>query len=111
MIACPGSQGGGDASLEWNTDARLDLKTGTALQFNTKSSSAPSTDACPKQVLLCFCKCTFGIKLNGSTVALIDAPGTVEDRSALGNVELRCVGLGSSDHHAGAANKANRDKW
>lgn len=52
---------------------------------------------------------TFSVKLNGVTVGLTEAPGTVEDRSSLHYVDLRCVGLGSSDHHARAAHKAKRD--
>lgn len=52
---------------------------------------------------------TFSIKLNGVTVGLTEAPGTVEDGSSLCNVGLRRVGLGSSDHHTGAADRAERD--
>lgn len=53
-------------------------------------------------------KFTFGVKLDGVTVGLTDAPRAVEDRSSLCNVDLRRVGLGSSDHHAGAADKAKK---
>lgn len=52
---------------------------------------------------------TFGIKVDGVTVGLPEAPGTVEDGSSLCNVGLRRVGLGGADHHAGAADKAEGD--
>lgn len=54
-------------------------------------------------------KLTFSIELDGVTVAPTGAPRAVEDRSSLGNLRLRRVGLGRSDHHARAANGAKRD--
>lgn len=58
---------------------------------------------------MCFSVFTFSIKLDGVTVGLTEAPGTVEDGSSLCHVGLRRVGLGGADHHARAADKAERD--
>lgn len=58
---------------------------------------------------MCFSVFTFGIKLDGVTVGLLEAPGTVEDGSSLCNVGLRRVGLGGANHHARAADKAEGD--
>lgn len=51
---------------------------------------------------------TFGVKLNGMTVRPAEAPRTVEDGSALFNVDLPRFGLGSSDHHTGTADRAKK---
>lgn len=53
---------------------------------------------------------TFGVELNGVTVRLAEAPRTVEDGSALFNVDLPRFGLGSSDHHTGAADRAKKSE-
>lgn len=60
---------------------------------------------CLNLISLFTTKFTFSVKLNGATVGLTEAPRTVEDGSSLCNVDLRCVGLGRSDHHTRAADK------
>lgn len=53
---------------------------------------------------------TLAVKLNGVTVRLAEAPWTVEDGSALFNVDLLRFGLGSSDHHTGTAERAKKSE-
>lgn len=86
--------------MVWSESHTREIK---KVGFITQLSNFPD-------IFIIFIKLTFGIKLDGVTVELSEAPWAVEDRSSLCDVGLRCVGLRSSYQHTCTVNERQTER-